>query len=139
VLVAFRAERDRIFANDLAQGAQASGSHLRGRKYHASNVLDTTYHTYWAATDTSATLTLTLDGEQTFDIVMLQEYIPLGQRVCQFTLLADGQPVAEGTTIGYKRLLRLPHPVTARTLTLTFHGFAAPVLNRVALYNSQAQ
>ncbi len=137
VLVAFRQERDRIFSNDLAQGAKAKASHLRG--YSARNVLDTANHTFWAATDTTATLTLKLHGKQTFDIIMLQEYIPLGQRVSHFTLWADGVAMAEGTTIGYKRILHLPHPVSARTLTLNFDGLAAPVINRIALYNTQAQ
>ena len=44
---------------------------------------------------------------------LVQEHIALGQRVKAFTLeamLADGSwvQVAEGTTIGYKRILRFP-------------------------------
>ena len=141
VLVSFRAERDRIFARDLAQGAKATGSHLRGRKYSAANVLDTTYDTYWAASDTNASITLTFDSLCTFDIIQLQEYIPLGQRVAGVDLLysTDGSTYDHRiedlcSTIGYKRLVRMDKPISCRSLILTLHGLAAPVINRVALY-----
>ena len=147
VLVAFRAERDRIFSKDLAQGAKASGPHLRSRYYRAQNVLDTAYHTYWAATDTTASITLTFDSLTEFDLIVLQEYIPLGQRVTGVSLLYD----TEGngtynrridqlcTTVGYKRIVRLGEPLRCHSMILTFNGAAAPVINRIALYNSKAQ
>ena len=147
VLVAFRAERDRIFSKDLAQGAKASGSHLRSRSYRAQNVLDTAYRTYWATTDTTASITLTFDSLTEFDLIVLQEYIPLGQRVTGVSLLYD----TEGngtynrridqlcTTVGYKRIVRLGEPLRCHSMILTFNGAAAPVINRIALYNSKAQ
>ncbi len=53
----------------------------------------------------------------TFGTVGLQERIEDGQRVEQFVVEANVQgawkQIAEGTTIGYKRLLKLPRPVTA--------------------------
>ncbi len=105
VLVAFRAERDRVFGRDLAQGAKVEADHLHGRRYRAQNVLDTAFHTYWAAADTCAVLTLAFNSPTSFDIVVLQEYIPLGQRVRHFQVECNGQRV-DGTTIGYKRSLR---------------------------------
>ena len=145
VLVAFRAERDRIFSKDLAQGAKATARHLQGRRYKAANVLDTAYHTYWAATDTTASITLTFDSLTEFDLIVLQEYIPLGQRVTGVSLLYD----TEGngtynrridqlcTTVGYKRIVRLGEPLRCHSMILTFNGAAAPVINRIALYNSK--
>ena len=145
VLVAFRAKRDRIFSHDLAQGEQASGNHIRGRKYHAMNVLDTAYHTFWAATSPSDTLHIDLADPIEIDIIMLQEYIPMGQRVAQFHVecydLLTGRwgTVAEGTTIGYKRLLRI-EPITTHKIRIVFDDcLAAPIINRIALYNSKAQ
>ena len=143
VLVAFRAERDRIFSNDLTQGGIAHGTHLRGRRSRADNVLDTAYHTYWAASSTNDTLFISTPDPINFDIIMLQEYIPLGQRVAAFHVDC-WQPwvkggwvtIAKGTTIGYKRLLRIP-AVTASRLRIIFDNvLATPVINRVALYNS---
>ena len=146
VLVAFRAERDRIFSHDLAQGAEAHAWHRFGHK--ANNVLDTAYHTYWAATSKHAELTLTLDSATTFDIIVIQEYIPLGQRITSVNLLLDrdgglysytlgDEPLC--TTVGYKRIIRLDHPVCWRQLVLQFEALAPPVINRIALYNSKAQ
>ncbi len=146
VLVAFRAERDRIFSHDLAQGAKARAWHRRG--HSAMNVLDTAYHTYWAATGKNDELTLTLDSVTEFDIIVIQEYIPLGQRVTSVNLLLDpddglysytlgDKPLC--TTVGYKRIIRLDHPVRWQKLVFQFEALAPPVINRIALYNTQAQ
>lgn len=145
VLVAFRAERDRIFSKDLTQGAKASAWHRPGHR--AKNVLDTAYHTYWAATGKEAELTLELDSVTEFDIIVIQEYIPLGQRVTSVDLLLDpgdglysyslgDSPLC--TTVGYKRIIRLDHPIRWRKLVFQFEGMAPPVINRIALYNSKA-
>jgi alpha-L-fucosidase len=70
---------------------------------------------------------------------MLQEYIPLGQRVESYHLdyqSADGcwHPLAEATTIGYKRILLTP-TVTARAVRLTIdRSLACPIINRLALF-----
>ena len=146
VLVAFRKERDRIFSNDLAQGAKASAWHRRWHR--AKNVLDTAYHTYWAASCKDAELTLTLDSVTEFDIIVIQEYIPLGQRITKVNLLLDpddglysytfgDKPLC--TTVGYKRIIRLDHPIRWQKLVFQFEGMAPPVVNRIALYNSKAQ
>lgn len=146
MLVAFRKERNRIFCHDLAQGAKASAWHRRGHK--ASNVLDTAYHTYWAASCKKDELTLTLDSVTEFDIIVIQEYIPLGQRVTSVNLILDpddglysysfgNQPLC--TTVGYKRIIRLDHPVRWQKLVFQFEGMVPPVINRIALYNSKAQ
>ena len=146
VLVAFRAERDRIFATDLTQGAKAHAWHRYG--HSAKNVLDTAYHTYWAATSKKAELTLTLDSVTEFDIIVIQEYIPLGQRVTSVNLLLDpdgglysytlgDDPLC--TTVGYKRIIRLDHPLRWQKLVFQFEALAPPVINRIALYNSKAQ
>ncbi|MBR6048659.1 MAG: alpha-L-fucosidase [Bacteroidales bacterium] len=146
VLCAFRAERDRIFSHDLAQGAKTHAWHRRGNG--AKNVLDTAYHTYWAATSKKAELTLEFDSITEFDIIVIQEYIPLGQRVTSVNMLLDpdgglysytlgDQPLC--TTVGYKRIIRLDHPIRWRQLVFQFEGMAPPVINRIAVYNSKAQ
>lgn len=146
-LVEFRAERDRIFAHDLAQSAEARAEHLRGKRYGAHQLLDTAYHTYWASAGKGAD-TIYLDFEQPvqFDLLMLQEYIPLGQRVAHFKVdirdLVNEDPQScwipwqEGTTIGYKRLLRGELVETEQLRIVIDSTLAAPILNRVALYNT---
>ena len=157
VLMAFRAERDRIFSNDLAQGAKIEayceyGDRLKDKtdqRHPASNLTDTAYHTFWTirGVDTShIQLIVRLPEVEEIDMVMLQEYIPLGQRVTKFYIsYADpnangGGSIAEGTTIGYKRIIRLPFPIRTNTIYIDIeHALAPPVLNRIALYNSKAQ
>ena len=145
VLVAFRAERDRIFSDDLAQGAKACARHLRG--HNAKSMLDTTYHTYWAATGKKAELVLKFDSITEFDIIVIQEYIPLGQRIENVQLAIDEgdgiYPYTNAdyplcTTVGYKRIIRLDSPLHTDRLLFTFPALAPPVINRIALYNSKA-
>lgn len=142
VLVAFRAERDRIFSKDLAQGAKVRALSRPG--YRAKNVLDTAYHTYWAARSNDAELTLTLDSVTEFDIIVIQEYIPLGQRIESVQLAIDEgdgiypcPPLC--TTVGYKRIIRLDSTTRSDRLVFSFHALAPPVINRIALYNSKAK
>lgn len=92
----------RIFADNLAAGAAAEASRTRGRTFAASNLLDGDYDSFWAAPDRcrSAELTLTLPQERTFNRIMLQEYIPLGQRVSAFHVEALVEAGACGACCG---------------------------------------
>lgn len=152
VLMAFRAERDRIFSRDLAKDATIKAfvgndkkSPVRSR-HTTQNLRDTAYHSYWMPNtkDTNnITLEILLPEEREIDIVVLQEYIPLGQRVAKFSISStlDGSKevskIADGTTIGYKRIIRLPSPIRTNTLYITIESaLAPPILNRVALYRS---
>ena len=157
VLVAFRAERDRIFSKDLAQGAKIHATSEFGRRYAAHNMLDTTYHTYWASGRTNGVDTIYIDWDEPiiFDLVMLQEYIPLGQRIGKFEIFFRDidainselgwypiRPIEEKgpTTIGYKRIVRCWRPIHTRHIKICIEStLAPPILNRIALFNSKAQ
>ena len=137
VLVAFRAERDRIFSKDLAQGAKIKATSEFGSQYTAENLLDTAYHSYWASVDSGATITIKLDKKKTFDIIVLQEYIPLGQRVSRFHVECGGKRF-DATTIGYKRIVRLSESVTTDLITVIIDSsLAPPILNRISLHRSK--
>ena len=149
MLAAFRAERDRIFNHDLAQDATIYAfvnERNANSRYPINNLLDTAYHTYWMPSDDDTsyvTLMVQLPEEREIDIVMLQEYIPLGQRVSQFSIGYKNHEhevlvLAQGTTIGYKRLIRLPHPIRTQSLYITIeHALAPPILNRLSLHCSK--
>jgi alpha-L-fucosidase len=71
----------------------------------------------------------------------LQECVRAGQRVEAFTLEAwtEGawQPIAQATTIGYKRLLRF-EPVTAQRVRVNItQSRWCPTLAQVGLYDSR--
>lgn len=127
------------FARDLLNGtATASSTHTDNA---AGRALDADYDSYWAAADgeLESELAVELAGAEPFDVVMLQEYIPLGQRVAEFHVYCAGgdgaeRELASGQTIGYKRLALLDAPTTCARLRVAFRGLAPVVINRVALY-----
>ncbi len=153
-----------VFAQDLTENTvEIKASHVRGEKkpitqylgnqsqktslsaneqaYGAANLLDTSYHSYWTVDDsvTSAWVSMSFAEPVTFNRVMLQEYIPLGQRVSKFhidILTPDDvwKTIATETTIGYKRIALVPM-CTAKALRVHIdESLACPVLNRVALF-----
>jgi alpha-L-fucosidase len=136
--------RDRLFRLGITQPARlATGSNVRGndRMFAAENVTDGNSQTYWATDDTvtSASLVVHLQERTTFDVLMLQEYIPLGQRVESFTIEhwdgSEWREIIPGTTIGYKRLLRFP-PVTTDAIRLVIHSSrAAPLISTVSIHS----
>lgn len=106
---------ERELATDLVAGMLPKVSNERGGAFTAKALTDDSWDTYWATSDgvTTADITFSFKKPQKMNRIMLQEYIPLGQRVKKFTVeYLDGKQwkaVKQGeetTTIGYKRLLR---------------------------------
>ena len=116
-LKAWRLARNSIFAVNLAEHARVTGT----GGSHPEATLDGRYDTYYEAGDTTATLTYTLKKATSFDVLLLQEAITVGQRIERFVLEYKKDDVwkeaVSGTTVGYKRLLRFP-VVTAREVRL---------------------
>lgn len=103
------------FSDNLLEKCKIETNHFRSCKYRAENLLQEDYDAYWASGDgvTKAELVFVFPERTTVNRVMLQEYIPLGQRVEQFSIdrYINGKwlPVNaydELTTIGYKRIVR---------------------------------
>ena len=132
------------FARDLAAGQKINATQVRGnsRKFRATNVTDGNPETYWTTDDgvVQASLTVEFDQPTTFNRFLAQEFIPLGQRVRKFSVEAlvggNWQTLAEETTIGYKRILRLP-TVTATQLRFTINDAkACPVISNLQVFNA---
>lgn len=140
-IVEFRQALDSIFARNLAEGATITASMDRGKGFEASKAIDNDYDTYWALSDSDLTASLTLEFPcvTTFNRVMLQEYIPLGQRIDAFHIEAlseEGEwiTIADGTTIGYKRIV-LTDTVSSRSIRLVIDSsMACPTINNLAVY-----
>jgi alpha-L-fucosidase len=84
-------------------------------------------------------LTIDLQRPVTFDIVRLREDIRLGQRIDAFAIDAwqDGawSPIAEATSIGPRRIIRLNGPLTTTRIRLRITQAAAiPVLAEFGLF-----
>jgi alpha-L-fucosidase len=142
-LAAFRAKLDEIFMTDLARSARAIASNTRGSDatFAPAKAVDGDIDSYWATDDgiTTGWIELNLDKPTKFNIACMQEAIWLGQRVAEYHLEAwDGnawQSIAKGTTIGHKKLDRLPAPVTAQRVRLVIdRALACPTINNFGLY-----
>ncbi|NPA38006.1 MAG: alpha-L-fucosidase [Chlorobi bacterium] len=132
------------FKTDLAKGTKISASVDRGSGYGAENLIDGKKDTYWATPDdvTSGSITIEFKKPTIVNRFLVQEYIPLGQRVKEFTVeaMVDGKwhTIAEETTIGYKRILRF-EPVEAEKIRFTvMKSKACPVISNIELYHAPA-
>jgi alpha-L-fucosidase len=102
--------------------------------------VDDNPETYWATDDATvqASLELTWDTEQTISYVLIQEYIKLGQRVKAFDVEVWQDDawikVAEATTIGYKRIVKMD-PVATTKMRINFRDAkACPVISNVEIF-----
>jgi alpha-L-fucosidase len=76
--------------------------------------------------------------EESFDVLMLQEDIQVGQRVERWVFEVENHgewvQVASGTTIGYKRLLRFPAVKASRVRLRVLSSRLDPVIAKIGLY-----
>lgn len=95
---------------------------------------------YWIAkggVDT-ASLIFSLPRKETFDVAMIQEQILVGQRIGKFRIdywdKRGWRRLADGTTVGYKRLLRFRPVTTDRVRLVIERSRLNPTLANFGLY-----
>ncbi|GAB3175788.1 alpha-L-fucosidase [Telluribacter humicola] len=121
-LKTFGDKLQKTFATNLAQNAFIRASNVRGFNsiYGTKNLVDKNKSTYWATDDDYKTPDLIIDMYQPrqFDIITLGEHIKLGQRIEAFAVdIQEGETwkeIHKGTSVGAKRIVKLPAPVTAQ-------------------------
>jgi alpha-L-fucosidase len=130
----------REFELDYAAGAEIKATSERGRNFSSTNANDKKKETYWTTADEITTGSLEIEFEEPKEVkyVLLQEYIKLGQRVKGFTIEAwiddAWQEVGYGTTVGYKRILKID-PITTRKIQVNItDSKACPVISNVEIY-----
>lgn len=135
-LEGFSALLKKTFTNNLAKGATVKCSN----GINTNALLDQSYTTYFTTKgkDTSTIIEFTLPAVKTVDVLSVQENIRVGQRVEQFVFeYKDGEewkPLAQGSTIGYKRLLKFK-PVTVKQVRLRILSSRLnPTLSSFGLY-----
>jgi alpha-L-fucosidase len=106
---------------------------------HAA-LYDDDYDSYVTVSEIPGELVLEFPEKRTFNVVELQEYIPMGQRVEDFSLMVmtdDGwEEAVRSTTIGYKKLKRM-NRMTTDKVKLVIHKSRGEVkLNSFALYQA---
>lgn len=122
----FHQRIEAIFARNLAAEAKLKASNVRhGSRLFAPEMLfDGNPDTYWATDDEIHTPELLIDFMRTvkFSIIRLREAIQLGQRIGRIAVDAwqhdSWSPVAEATSIGSCRLIRLPAAIETERLKL---------------------
>lgn len=130
---------------NLVAGMTPKVSNERGGDFVASALTDDNFDTYWATEDgvTTADIEFSFDTPTRMNRMMLQEYIPLGQRVKAFVVeYLDKDtwlPVKlneETTTIGYKRLLRF-ETVKTKGIRIRITDARGPLcLSNVGVYDA---
>ena len=130
------------FKTNYASKAKASASNHRGGLdiFGPGNATDGNKETYWATDDstTTASIEVPLDKTHTVKYVVVQEFIKLGQRVKSFTVEAwvnnSWKSIANGTTIGYKRILRV-EPIETNKIKISIaDSKACPLISNVEVY-----
>lgn len=139
----FRRIVDATFSVDYAQGARVTASNTRGngeRRFSPGNVIDRRRDTYWTSDDQIKTpeLIIHLNQEQTFNVVRVREYLPLGQRVEGFAVDIwknnEWQKFASGTSIGSCKLMRGKRVTTTKVRLRITEAPVCPAISEVALF-----
>jgi alpha-L-fucosidase len=141
-LQGFRKLLDKEFAINLAKNAKTIASSFRGsnKMFSPANITDGNKNSYWATDDevTTGSFEIDLPKTATVKYIILQEYIKLGQRVKSFTVEAwknnAWQKIAEGTTIGYKRILRIDPLTTNKIRVNITDSKACPVISNAEVF-----
>lgn len=129
----------KTFSVNLAQGATLTSSNTRGKTYAVNLLLDRNKKTYWATVDNVHKAEITIDFKKntTFDVISLQEYIPLGQRVDSFSIEVfennTWKQVFAGASIGAKRLVKL-NVTTTNKLRIKLSAPVALTLCEIGVY-----
>ncbi len=136
VLKKWKQLRDELFTTNLAKGAVVNSTNGVNTKA----IIDSKYQTYFTTkgNDSTTVITIELVKQQTFNVLLLQENIAVGQCIEKFVLdFFDGKEwkkITEGTTVGYKRLLRF-EPVIANKLRLMIQSSRLnPTIAEIGIY-----
>jgi alpha-L-fucosidase len=138
----FHTALTKIFGTDLALHKSARASNTRGGApaFGAAQALDGNKDTYWTLDDgvTTGWLEVDLAAPQEFNIVRTEEFIQLGQRVSKYKIEADidGQwkPIADGTTIGYRKLDRFPKIRASKVRLTIVEARACPTIKSFGVH-----
>jgi alpha-L-fucosidase len=128
--------RDATFGNNMAKLATITATNGT----HVKAITDGDYNTYFTTkgADTTTVIDLQFPAKQTFNVLSLQENIRIGQRVEKFVLECfegnEWKKITEGTTVGYKRLLRFNSITTDKVRLKIESSRLNPAISEMGLY-----
>ena len=140
-LNSFKSAYDQIFnTNFISESAiTASSANLPSE---LANLTDKNLTTYWEPDlhDDTPTLTATFSEERTINIIELQENIATGQKVENFKIEywndEEWIRLGQGTTIGYKRLIRTETITTEHLRIIFMKSRALPQISEFGVYKN---
>ena len=143
-LMALKQQLDKDFENNLTNNVSIKANQVRGNStaYDGSNLIDGDENTYWATDNdvTNANVTIEFPGPTELNRFLVQEYIPLGQRIKKFSLEAEindqWETIDIQTTIGYKRILKFKPIVTSKLRFTVLESKACVAISNVEIYNA---
>jgi alpha-L-fucosidase len=141
-LKGFKEMLEKELGKNLAENATATSPAYRGnsKDYSAAKTIDGDEETYWATDDGATTGSVEIDlGEtKTVKYVEVQEFIKLGQRVQSFTIEGfDGErwaKMGEGTTVGYKRILKVDPVESSKIRVNITRSKACPLITSIKVF-----
>jgi alpha-L-fucosidase len=140
-LMLFKERMSNTFKNNLAFLAKFS-SKESNRKTSLKLLTDGNNRTYWTTKkgQTTAAIEMKFEKPQVFDRLLLQENIQEGQRVESFALEIfendKWTQIAEGKTIGYKRILCFKKATAQKVRILITASRSNPQLSEIGIFNS---
>jgi len=130
---------DSLFSVNFITDAKCRSSNS-ARWHGIENTIDGQKNTYWTTEEgiEKVSLEYNFTVRKEIDVVMLQENIRIGQRIEKFHLEAwvfnKWKKIAQGTTVGYKRLLRFPPVKTSCIRLIIDKSRLNPTLTNVGFF-----
>jgi len=119
--------------------------------YDGAKAVDGDPGTYWGTDDgvRAASIEVSLDPAAAWDRVVLAEPTELGQRIRRFRISVpagtgtsnnarDWRVLAEGTTVGHKRIVRVPATTAPRVRVEILDARACPLLSALEVHATAA-
>jgi alpha-L-fucosidase len=141
-LKAFKDLKDKLFAHNLLSTAQIVASNVRGNasEFSADQLKNDASLGYWSTDDSVKEASVIFDWVTpiTYNLINIQEYIQLGQRIDAFKVehwdtthwVLDTQ----GESIGQRRLFKGSTITTQRVRLTLMHAAACPAISHFGLY-----
>ena len=141
-LIEFKLLRDQVFKTNLAQKAKLTASNVRGEldEFSPLNLVIDDPEKYWSTDDIIHEPELLLEFENmvVFNVISLQEYLPLGQRIDRwaFDIWENDQwiQIAEETSIGNKRLWKGKPQTTNKVRLRVIESPVSPAISKIGLF-----
>ena len=140
----FREILDNTFKENIASNAKALATSVlnKSEQFCACNLTDGDPNSYWAADNKKreTSLEIEIDSTKKFDRILLQEPVRFGQRISSFDIEllqpAGWQTIASGTSIGYKKILRITAIAGSKIRINIREANNIPALSNFGLYKA---